>query len=253
MSFSHYGTLCTEVYDLTKPVGHSLGGDIEYYLERLRGCQGRVLEAMVGSGRVLIPLLEAGIAVDGIDESPVMLASCRSRIEDRGLIAELYEGRLQHMDLPDRYEAIVIPAGSFLLIASREESIQALERLYEHLIPGGRLMLDLFLPGPPLEVGKTTTSTFTNVVGDTITLEGKLVEVDFIEQIRVSYLKYEKWREGRLVDTELQRMALRWYGIEEFRAILEKVGFTDVTVHADFQYGKGPERGSRSFVFEAVR
>ncbi|MDB5084356.1 MAG: methyltransferase [Bacilli bacterium] len=31
MSFSYYGELCTEVYDLTKKVGHSFGGDVEYY------------------------------------------------------------------------------------------------------------------------------------------------------------------------------------------------------------------------------
>jgi hypothetical protein len=54
MSFSYYGELCTEVYDLTKHVGQSIGGDIEYYREKLKHCKGRILEAMVGSGRVMI-------------------------------------------------------------------------------------------------------------------------------------------------------------------------------------------------------
>lgn len=64
--FSYYSNLCTEVYDLTKPVGHSVGGDIEYYLDRLQSCSGRILEAAVGSGRMLIPLLEAELVVDGL-------------------------------------------------------------------------------------------------------------------------------------------------------------------------------------------
>ena len=34
--FSFYSTLCTELYDFTKPVGYSLNGDIEYYEERLK-------------------------------------------------------------------------------------------------------------------------------------------------------------------------------------------------------------------------
>lgn len=34
--FSFYSTLCTELYDYTKPVGYSLNGDIEYYEERLK-------------------------------------------------------------------------------------------------------------------------------------------------------------------------------------------------------------------------
>ena len=77
--FSFYSTLCTELYDYTKPVGYSLNGDIEYYKERLKDCRGRILEAAVGSGRVIIPLLEAGFKVDGIDYSPEMLDSCRKR------------------------------------------------------------------------------------------------------------------------------------------------------------------------------
>lgn len=63
MSFSYYGELCTEVYDLTKEIGHSFGGDVEYYRDRLKQCKGRILEAMVGSGRVIIPLLELFQAV----------------------------------------------------------------------------------------------------------------------------------------------------------------------------------------------
>ncbi len=46
--YSNYGPLCTELYDLTKPVGFSIGGD----MERLQGLTGKVLEAGVGSGRV---------------------------------------------------------------------------------------------------------------------------------------------------------------------------------------------------------
>ena len=52
--------------------------------------------------------------------------------------------------------------------------------------------------------------------GDGITLENKSIEIDWLNQVTVSYLKYEKWSKGQLVQTELQRFALRWYGIEEF-------------------------------------
>lgn len=251
MSFSYYGELCTEVYDLTKEIGQSLGGDLEYYRDRLKHCKGRILEAMVGSGRVIIPLLESGLIVDGIDYSPEMLASCRQRCEKRELTTNLYESNLQELSLPDKYEAIIIPAGSFLLIEKREESLTALKRLYEHLHPGGRLMLDLFLPENSGQFGGTSTFNLPN--GDSITMEGKLVETDLYNQYQVSYLKYEKWRNGALIQTELQRFALRWYGIEEFKLVLENIGFSDVIVSADFDYGKAPTNGKQRFVYEAVR
>ena len=123
--FSQYGKLCNEVYDLTKPVGHSLGGDIEFYRDRLSSCKGRILEAAVGSGRLLIPLLEAGLLVDGVDDSEDMLAACRSRCAQRGLHPRLYQARLQDLSLPDRYEAIIVPAGSFLLIEASSFPISA--------------------------------------------------------------------------------------------------------------------------------
>ncbi len=252
MSFSYYGELCTQVYDLTKKIGQSFNGDLEYYLERLKYCEGRILEAMVGSGRVIIPLLEAGLNVDGVDYSPEMLASCRQRCEERGLKTNLFESSLQELSLPNQYEAIIIPGGSFLLIENREESLNALRCLYDHLQLGGRLLLDLFLPDTNFEVGQFGgTSTVHCPNGDIITMEGKLVEADLFNQYKVSYLKYEKWRNGALIQTELQRVGIRWYGVEEFKLILENIGFTDVVVSADFEYGKKPTNGHQKFVYEA--
>ncbi|SDS84758.1 Ubiquinone/menaquinone biosynthesis C-methylase UbiE [Paenibacillaceae bacterium GAS479] len=254
MSFSYYGELCTEVYDLTKKTGQSIDGDIEYYRDRLKHCKGRILEAMVGSGRVIIPLLESGLIVDGVDYSPEMLASCRQRCEESGLAAQLYEADLQELSLSDKYEAIIIPGGSFLLIEQREMSMKVLKRFYEHLQPGGRLILDLFLPDSNFECGPFGgASTFNLPDGDIITMEGKLVEADLYHQYKVSYLKYEKWRNGALIQTELQRFALRWYGVEEFKLILESIGFSDVTVSADFEYGKAPTNGKQKYVYEAIR
>ncbi|MFC5701400.1 class I SAM-dependent methyltransferase [Cohnella faecalis] len=254
MSFSYYGELCTEVYDLTKEVGQSFDGDLEYYRSRLEGCKGRILEAMVGSGRVIVPLLQAGFDMDGVDYSPEMLASCRQRCEERGLKVNLYESHLQDLILPQQYEAIIIPGGSFLLIERREDSLHALRRLYEHLQPGGRLILDLFLPDNRFEIGPLGgTSTFHLPDGDIITMESKLVEADLFNQYKITYLKYEKWRKGALVQTELQRFALRWYGVEEFKLVLESIGFSDVTISADFVHGKPPADGNQKFVYEAIK
>ena len=61
-----YGKLATEVYDLDKPLGHSFG-DVEYYTRLLAEVSGRILEPATGTGRILIPLLEAGHEVDGLD------------------------------------------------------------------------------------------------------------------------------------------------------------------------------------------
>jgi hypothetical protein len=64
--------------------------------------------------------------------------------------------------------------------------------------------------------------------------------VDLLEQYTVSHLKYEKWRDGVLVRTELQRFPLRWYGLEEFELVLSSLGYAEIVVSADYEYGGRP-------------
>lgn len=251
MSAVPYGGLASEVYDLDKPIGHSFG-DVEYYLARLESRAGRILEPAVGTGRILIPLLEAGLVVDGVDSSPEMLALCRRHCSERGFDPALHEGEMQSFSLSERYEAIIAPAGSFLLLEGRRDSLEALRRFHNHLVPGGRLILDLELPSD-LQTGSISTRTWTTLEGDLITLDTRLVEVDFLNQRTVTHLKYERWRNGKLLETELQRFPLRWYGIEEFKLVLECVGFSEITVSADYEHGKPPSSARQTSTFEARR
>ncbi|GLY12421.1 class I SAM-dependent methyltransferase [Pseudobacillus badius] len=250
--FSYYGRLSTELYNLTKPVGHSINGDIEYYLDRLEGTKGKVLEAAVGSGRFLIPLLEKGYIVDGIDYSPEMLDSCREHCKERGLNPSLYEGNLAEFSLPSTYEAIVIPTGSFCLIEKLADAKAALKCFYDHLAPNGRVIIDLGIPGH-WRTGEITTSTFPLSQEEGLLLENKSVEINWVDQYTLSYLKYEKWQKGKLVDTELQKFVLRWYGIEEFKLILKSIGFSEITCSAEYNYKKEPTKETQLVTFEAVK
>jgi hypothetical protein len=135
------------------------------------------------------------------------------------------------------------------LIDDREGSIQALRKLYEHLEPGGSLIMDVFLPDG--KTGKVNTSIFPFQDGDTITMESKLIEADFFQQRKVTHLKYEKWRNGSLIATELQRFALRWYGVQELALVLEKINFSQIDICADFQEGKRPTGSNQKIVYLA--
>jgi hypothetical protein len=120
----------------------------------------------------------------------------------------------------------------------------------EHLVPGGHLILDLGLQ-TDFRLGTIPTGTVETPQGETITMEAKVVEVDFLEQYSVSYLRYEKWRDGELLRKEMQRFAGRWYGLEEFDLVLMSLGFSEVVVSADYEYGKRPSSAEQTFTFEA--
>lgn len=248
--FGYYNKLSSEVYDLDKYVGFSFG-DVEFYSERLASCKGNVLEPGVGTGRILIPLLEKGLKVDGFDISEEMLKVCRNNCENRRLHPKLFEGKMESFSLDTEYEAIIVPTGTFLLLHKREDSISALKNFYNHLSDGGKLILDVFLQ-TDLTVGNASTRTWESQNGETITLESKIVEVDFINQYTISHHRYEKWKNGQLIQSELERFPLRWYGVEEFKTILEQVGFDNIIISADYKHGEYPTNSTQIITFEAI-
>ncbi|WP_405097140.1 class I SAM-dependent methyltransferase [Oceanobacillus sp. FSL H7-0719] len=248
--FGYYNKLSSEVYDMDKNVGLSFG-DVEFYSERLASCKGNILEPGVGTGRILIPLLESGLKVDGFDVSEEMLHICRNNCEIRGLNPKLVQGKMESFSLDTEYEAIIVPTGTFLLLHRREDSIKALKNFYDHLSNGGRLIIDTFLQ-TDLSIDKVSTRTWKSRIGDIITLESKVVEVDYINQYTISHNRYEKWSNGELIQTELEQFPLRWYGIEEFKMILEQTGFEDIIISADYKYGEYPTEPSQTITFEAT-
>ena len=66
-----------EIYDFSY---NDFLEDVDFYDNLARAVDGPILELGVGSGRVAIPLAQAGYEVVGIDNSPTMLAVARARL-----------------------------------------------------------------------------------------------------------------------------------------------------------------------------
>lgn len=247
---NYYGKLSSEVYDMDKPIGHSFG-DVEFYMSRLESCKGAILEPATGTGRMLIPLLEKGLNIEGFDSSKEMLNICENNCRKRNLNPKLFEAKMESFSQDTKYDAIIVPTGTFLLLNKREDSIKALHNFYWHLSNGGRLIVDIFLQ-TNISTGIVSTRTWKCANGDVITLENKVAEVDHINQYTISYGRYEKWRESVLLETELEYFPLRWYGIEEFKLILESIGFKDIMISSDYKLGQYPSNAESAITFEAV-
>lgn len=232
--YSNYGRLSSKVYNITKPIGHSIGGDIEYYIQRIKDIDGKVLEAGVGTGRMLIPILESGIDIVGLDYSKDILNICQNELDKRNLKSKLIHMDLLELKDKNEYEAIIMPTGSFCLITHRPTAITILENLYTALENGGRLILDLIFPNGFIE-GVTSTSIFKTEDGG-ITMENKSLEIDWINQISKSLLVYEEWKDGNLLDTELQNYTVCWYGIREFEYILSHIGYKNIVFSANYEF-----------------
>jgi cyclopropane fatty-acyl-phospholipid synthase-like methyltransferase len=64
-----------------------------------------VLDIGCGTGRLLLDYLAQGIDVDGVDNSPEMLARCRAKAQALGLTPRLYEQSMETLALPRAHTA----------------------------------------------------------------------------------------------------------------------------------------------------
>lgn len=101
---------------------------------------GPSLEIGCGSGRLLLPLLDEGFEIEGLDNAPEMLALCQSKASKRN--PKLHLGD-QSKPFPKSYQALLLPAFTLQLC---QDPLIALANLKEHLLPGGALYLTLFVP-----------------------------------------------------------------------------------------------------------
>lgn len=244
-----YGRLVAEVYELDKPVGSSFPG-LRYYTRQLAGVTGRILEPATGTGRVLVPLLEAGFAVEGLDVSPDMLAVCRQHCQDRGLDPVLREADMTTFAEPGAYQAIIIPAGSIMLLDGRDAVPRALSAFRESLSSGGRLILDI---GVPELITAPGPMRYWERDPYLWTLQDMRTVYDSVANQTTSFLRYEKWRDGGLVATELQRFRLQYWSLTEFERLLADAGFTDISVTADYRDDQRPRADSEVWTFHAIR
>lgn len=238
-----YGSLCSLYYDLKE--GFAPSQEVDFYARFIHPEQ-LALEAMSGSGRVQIPLLQRGLRVEGVDSSPDMLERCKQRCAQFHLSPNLYQQNIEQLALPTLYHTIFIALGSFQLIADYDTALGALQRLHAHMQPGGTLLLDIFTPDRALHGHQST---------DTIILDSRYAlrfTAHYIfdaheQRVRVACL-YElldcqtQQAPARIIKQERETMNFIWYTDQEWMLLLEKAGFKTIAFHEERFRSAGPSR-----------
>jgi len=247
---NRYGALAAEVYDIDKP--YFFLPDTRFHLERLAKIDGPILEPACGTGRTLVPLLDAGHDMTGFDASVDMLARCRARCAERGHAPDLSQQRFEDFRYAEPFAAILVPVGAFTLIDDFAVAMSVLRRFREHLRPGGLLSLDLYSLALLANHGDDRRS-WTAENGDLLTVHGQRVVTDWVNQRAEWRTRYERWRDNVLVESHLEPMAQRQWGLEEMRLALGVSGFADIRVIGEYDRSRPPRPGDITLTFEAVR
>jgi ubiquinone/menaquinone biosynthesis C-methylase UbiE len=137
-----YRGLMAQAWDLLRG-DYSAWADRPFYRAIIEQRGGPALDVGCGTGRLMLDYLQAGLDVDGVDNSPEMLAICRAKAAgwQIDVSARLFQQEMARLSLPRRYATIIVPSSTFQLLTDAQAAARAMVRLREHLAPGGLLVM----------------------------------------------------------------------------------------------------------------
>jgi SAM-dependent methyltransferase len=141
MEINNYDYIAN-LYDIYVPATF----DISFFVNETKKSSGEVLELMSGTGRVSIPLLEAGVKLTCVDISGDLNAVLENKLKQKWFKADVYKMDVCELDIPKKFDMIIIPFHSFAHIASLDDQQKALDRIQQHLLPGGTFICTLGNP-----------------------------------------------------------------------------------------------------------
>lgn len=226
-----YSNLAATVYQLDKPVGRSFG-DVELYAQLLSGVSGTIFEPAAGNGRALIPLAMRGYKVEGSEPSEEMRSLLKENARRSDVTIPIDNGLMTDFNTEEDYAAIIIPAGSIQLLRSSQQVRHTFERAHKGIRTGGRLVFDIdALSGLFANASVARSWTLGN---ELLTLTEEIEMIDSSSQTRTTHLRYERWKNDRLAEAQIDRFTLRFWGIQEMCNLLELCGFNNVRLHSDY-------------------
>jgi ubiquinone/menaquinone biosynthesis C-methylase UbiE len=234
--------------------------DVQFYVQLAKEIGGPVLECGCGTGRVLLPIAEAGIEIWGIDGSRVMLdvANKKSMTLRPEIKSRIH---LNHQDMRDfnlelSFSLCIIPFRAFLHLLTVEDQDKALSQIHKHLKRGGVLVLDMFAPSYKLLAEDSATIH----IGEKLNL---LTGQNFtiIDHVRYEHERqlihverfYEEVGESGHVIRKVMHFTLRYIFRYEMQVLLEKNKFKLKEVFGHFD--KRPydyKSGEMIFVAEKI-
>jgi SAM-dependent methyltransferase len=222
-----------DLYDLEYVHDH----DLPFWLALAKREGGPVVEWGAGTGRLAVPLADAGFNVTAAEISKNMLEKGR----DKGITIEWVRGDMRDVTLGRRYGLAVCAFNSFLCLLSLDDELAFLRNAREYLEPGALLGIEVsaFSPEELAEVpgAPALRHDFTRELPQGRTLERFSVSrYDAASQLLRMRLFYELYDpEGKLENKQLHGLTIRIVGRGELELMLRLAGFEVVAVYGGFE------------------
>ncbi len=245
-----------DYYDIDPRGVHS--DDIPFYIEIAEDISAKnMLELGCGTGRVSIPIAEAGFSIYGIDLSEEMLKVFANKLHnlDQAIQAKItfIHGDMADFNLNMQFDLIIIPFRAFQSLTAEEEQIGCLKCVYDHLAEKGRFIVDVFLPYANLDESWIADE---NVNFETTLPNSKTKirrtdlrkKIDVKNQIIYADLIYYIIYPDGKQETIVEELCLKYYYHDQIQRLLIENNFTICAEYGYYDKRKIGEGSEQIFV-----
>ena len=230
--------------------------DINFFIQEAKRVGGKTLELTCGTGRVSIPLLQAGVDLTCVDYSKQMLGKLHEKLRRTGVFCTVVDMDITKLSLSDRFDLIFVPFHSFQEIVDQSQHLQTLRRILVHLTENGRFICTLQNPNVRLK----SIDGILRPLGKFSMDSGRFLEVksllayDTSTKLVHGFQLYDIF-DGDDVLIETRRLEINFclFTKVEFEQLVYSAGFQVDELYGDYSYSQFDEETSPFMIWKLKR
>lgn len=241
---NYYGRLCTEMYEILHKTPPE--DELQFYLSYAKKNM-KILEPLCGSGRFLIPFLERGFDISGMDLSEEMLAKLKQKAPD----AKVIQKDIIEYSTEEKFNYIFIPSGSVSLFTDINLCKKFLRKIKDLLTPKGN-----FVFAVDTIFDRRTDDSDYKVNISVKTKEGLnliLKEKNYYDdknQTQFSPSIYELYNNTELLRIENMDFQTHLYRLGEMEQYLKECGFNTILTYSSYKKEIAVNNDCEMFIYE---
>lgn len=237
---NYYGSLCTEMYEILHKQAPQ--DELGFYLSYAE--QGKkILEPLCGSGRFLVPFLERGFDISGMDLSEEMLEKLRQKAPG----AKVIQADIINCSVREKFDYIFIPSGSISLFTD----MSICRNMKGLLAPRGKFVFavdTVFDRCDEDSEYKVSVSVKTKECYDLILKEKS--HYDEKSQTQFSPSIYELYNGAELLQRENMDFQTHLYRYGEMEEYLKECGFKSIATYSNYRKETAVNDQCEMFIYE---
>lgn len=244
--------LVADIYDIYVNVTT----DIPFFLKETEGINDTILELMCGTGRVSIPLLQAGRKLVCVDYSNGMLDALKAKAYGKDYDVHIVKEDITNMFLGRKFKMILLPFHSLSEILEPEKQKLALHTISNHLEENGTFICTLQNPKVRLQTADDVQRT----LGEFPISTNNKLTVSYINKwnpetgLVTGYQYYEITDNNQnFLGKRILEINFRPIADNQFREMIKDTGLRITDVYGDYSWSSFDEEKSSFIIYKMVK